>query len=61
MSHCFTILTVVAKVLDMPLRHFDRVRLDIGGIVRIELNPGKSEVISANETWHLRTRCRSSE
>ena len=52
-SHCFTILTVLAKVLDMPLRNFDRVRLDIGGIVRVELSQGKSEVISVNETWHL--------
>ena len=60
-SHCFTILTVLAKVLDMPLRYFDRVRLDIGGIVRVELSLGKSEVISVNETWHLRTCCRSSE
>ena len=54
-SHCFTISTVVAKVLEMPLRHFRRVRLDLGAMVRIELSPGKSEIISANETWHLRT------
>ena len=56
MSHCFTILTVVAKALDTPLRHFRRVRLDLGAMVRIELSPGKSEIISTNETWHLRTR-----
>ena len=55
-SHCFTILTVVAKVLGTPLRHFRRVRLDLGAMVRIELSPGKSEVVSTNETWHLRTR-----
>ena len=54
-SHRFTILTVVAKALDTPLRHFRRVRLDLGAMVRIELSPGKSEVISTNETWHLRT------
>ena len=59
-SHCFTILTVVAKVLDMPLRNFLSVRLDLGAMVRIELSPGKSEVISTNETWHLRTRARGS-
>ncbi len=54
-SHCFTILTVVARVLDMPLRHFRRVRLDLGAMVRIELQPGGSEIISTNETWRLRT------
>ena len=52
-SHCFTILTVVAKVLDMPLRHFDRVHLDLGAMVRIGLSPGASKVISTNETWYL--------
>lgn len=54
-SHCFTILTVVARLLDTPLRHFRRVRLDRGAMVRIELSPDQSEVISTNETWHLRT------
>ena len=54
-SHCFTISTVVAKVLEMPLRHFRRVRLDLGAMVRIELSPDQSEVISTNQTWHLRT------
>ena len=49
-SHCFTILTVVAKALDTPLRHFRRVRLDLGAMVRIELSPGRSEIISTNET-----------
>ena len=53
-SHCFTISTVVAKVLEMPLRHFRRVRLDLGAMVRIELSPDHSEIISTNETWHLR-------
>ena len=53
-SHCFTISTVVAKVLEMPLRHFRRVRLDLGAMVRIELSPDHSEVISTNQTWHLR-------
>ena len=55
-SHCFTISTVVARALEMPLRHFRRVRLDPGAMVRIELAPGVSEVVSTNETWHLRTR-----
>ena len=53
-SHCFTISTVVARALDMPLRHFRRVRLDLGAMVRIELTPGGAEIIATNETWHLR-------
>ena len=57
-SHCFTILATLARVLDMPLRHFRRVRLDLGAMVRLELNPGKSEVVSSNENWHLRTHTR---
>ena len=59
-SHCFAISTVVAKALDMPLRHFRRVRLDLGAMVRLELTAGGAEVTSTNETWHLRPRSRPS-
>ena len=57
-SHLFTILAVVTKVLEMPLRHFLRIRLDPGAMARIELGHDRAEVISANETWHLSTRSR---
>ena len=57
-SHLFTILAVVAKVLEMPLKHFLRLRLDPGAMVRIELGHDEAEVISANESWHLRIRRR---
>ena len=53
-SHLFTILSVVAKVLDMPLQNFLRIRLDRAAIVKIDFAPAKSEVISTNERWHLR-------
>ena len=53
-SHLFTILSVVSKVFEMPLRHFLRIRLDLGAMIRIEFTPVKSEVISINETWHLK-------
>ena len=53
-SHLFTILSVVSKVFEMPLRHFLRIRLDLGAMIRIEFTPDKSEVISINETWHLK-------
>ena len=55
-SHLFTILAVLTMVLDMPLRHFLRIRLEPGAMARINLGPGRSQVISTNETWHLRTR-----
>ena len=57
-SHLFVILAVVTRVLEMPLRHLLRIRLEPGAMVRIELTPGKSEVLATNETWHLRTRGR---
>ena len=57
-SHLFAILAVVTKALEMPLRHFLRIRLEPGALARIELTPGKSEVVSTNETWHLHTRGR---
>ena len=57
-SHLFVILAVVTRVLEMPLRHLLRIRLEPGAMVRIELTPGKSEVVATNETWHLRTRGR---
>ena len=57
-SHLFAILTVVARVLEMPLQQFRRIRLEPGALVRLEISPEKSEVVSTNETWHLRTRGR---
>lgn len=55
-SHLFTILAVVTKALEMPLKHFLRIRLEPGAMARIAIGQGKFEVISTNETWHLRTR-----
>ena len=57
-SHLFTILTVVTRVLEMPLQRFRRLRLEPGALVRLQLGPDKSEVVCTNETWHLRTRGR---
>ena len=57
-SHLFTVLAIVTKVLEMPLKHFLRIRLDPGAMARIELKPDKAEVVSTNETWHLCTPTR---
>ena len=59
-SHLFTILAVVTKALEMPLKHFLRIRLEPGAMARIEMSQGKLAVVSTNETWHLRTRGRDS-
>ncbi len=55
-SHNFTILTVVARALEMPLRHFRRIRLELGALARIDLSSDGPQVVSTNETWHLRSR-----
>ena len=54
-SHNFTILTILAKVLDMPLQFFRRLRQDLAAITRLELSEGQGFLLSLNETWHLRT------
>jgi broad specificity phosphatase PhoE len=55
-SHLFTILAVMTRLLDMPLRHFRRISLEPGAMARIEVSQGKFQVISTNETWHLSIR-----
>ena len=55
-SHLFTILAVMTRVLEMPLRHFLRIRLEPGAMARIDIGADRPELVSANETWHLHTR-----
>ncbi len=57
-SHLFTILAIVTRVLEMPLNHFLRIRVEPGAMARIELGAGRPEVVSTNETWYLRARGR---
>ena len=53
-SHNYTIMTIVAKLLHMPLQEFRRIRLDVGALVRLELGLKEARLLSTNETWHLR-------
>ena len=53
-SHHYTILTIVAKLLHIPLQEFRRIRLDVGALVRLKLGPNEARLLSSNETWHLR-------
>ena len=52
-SHNFVIQTIVCKVLDIPLRHFRRLRQDLGAITRLDIDGSKWIVASLNETAHL--------
>ena len=54
-SHGFKISAIVSRVLDMPPRHFLRLRQDLGAITRLELSQDHGVLLSLNETWHLRS------
>ena len=54
MSHNYTIMAIMAKLLHMPLQEFRRIRLDVGALVRLELGLNEARLLSSNETWHLR-------
>lgn len=53
-SHNYTIMAIMAKLLHMPLQEFRRIRLDVGALVRLELGLNEARLLSSNETWHLR-------
>ena len=53
-SHNFTIASIVSTVLEMPLRHFRRLKQGLGSITRLDLSyNGRGTLVSLNETWHL--------
>jgi len=52
-THHFTILTIVCRVLDLPIHNRRRLTQDLGSITRLELSDSKMIVLSLNETWHL--------
>ena len=53
-SHKFAILTILFKMLDMDLRHFQRIEQDLGAITRLEISDSRGCLVSLNETLHLR-------
>lgn len=53
-GHNFTNLTIIAKVLDIPLRNFRRLRQNLGAITRVEISRDSHVLVSLNETAHLR-------
>lgn len=58
-THNFTMHAITCAVLDLPLRHFRRLRHDLASITRLELSDTRRAVLSLNETSHLRGLARS--
>ena len=54
-SHNFPIQTIVCSVLGMKLKHFRRLKVDLGSITRLDSSSSGLTLVSLNETWHLQT------
>ncbi len=52
-SHSFTILSIVCKLLGMPLANFRKLRLSLGSITRVEIHQETTSLISYNDQCHL--------
>ncbi len=52
-SHNLTILTILCKVLDLPLTHFRRLKQDVAAINTLEFTSNGPTIISLNDTCHL--------
>ena len=58
-THNFTILTIVCRVLELPIHSRRRLQQDLGSLTRLDLTDSQMVVLSLNETWHLRTETSS--
>lgn len=52
-SHNFVILTLLCRILDLPLAQFRKLRQDVGAISWIELRPERQTLLSLNDCCHL--------
>ena len=52
-SHNFTILGLVCKLLGMPLSNFQRLRLNLASITKVEIQQEKTTLIRYNDQCHL--------
>ena len=52
-THNFTILTILCKVLDLPLASFRRFRQDLGSMTILEMDSGSATIVSLNDRCHL--------
>ena len=53
-SHNFVILTLLCRVLELPLAHFRRLRHDLAAVSVLELTPERRTVLALNDRCHLR-------
>ena len=52
-SHNFAIVTVVCRLLEIPLSRFHHLRLDLGSVTTIESSDQRWRLASFNERYHL--------
>jgi broad specificity phosphatase PhoE len=52
-THNFVILTLLARVMDVPLHNFRRLRHSVAAVSELDMRPGRARVIRLNDTCHL--------
>lgn len=52
-SHNFVILTLLARVMDVELHNFRRLRHSVAAISEVDMRPGRARVLRLNDTCHL--------
>lgn len=52
-THNFTILTIICKVLGLPLASFRRLKVDLGSLTTLEMTGSEAFVVSLNDRCHL--------
>jgi broad specificity phosphatase PhoE len=52
-SHNFVVLSVLCRVLGLPLHHFRRMRHHVAGVSLVEWGGGQTRLLSFNDVCHL--------
>lgn len=52
-AHNFSIQTILCKCLDIPLKNFRQLRIDLGSITRIRVIDSVFTLLTLNDTSHL--------
>jgi broad specificity phosphatase PhoE len=55
-THNFVILSLLARILDLPLAGFRRLRHDVGAISVVDVKVERSRIVRMNDDCHLRGR-----
>jgi probable phosphoglycerate mutase len=51
-SHYFTILTIIAAVLELPLGHIRYLGMDTASISTVDFGPEITRLVGFNECWN---------